>query len=514
MCSITEATPAPVTVPVLTVLVEHLDEAARAVTAALASDPALLAEVPDELLERFALVLHAAHDATGAVATLVTGRVEQGIGGVRGKLIAGRYPSTRRFLEDAVGLSPAAASAMVARGRDLTSHSTAVADAWVAGEITGGMVRELTAGVTEVLRRCDRTDTPLARKEALDLLMPVARTGKVRRVQDVVARLKLTIDPDGGTEDALHAYERQSLSIVETGTMTRVSGWVEPETGAALLTVLEQRARIIAREENGPLTHDPDCATAGVSTGTGTGTGIGPGAEQEDEVECSCGAEDRARRAAGLGKDHLLARALHETVTDLLDNGQVGSHHRIAPHLTVIADVTDATAPLIGALTMPGRDHDVLLPEATVRRLMCDCDVTRVVTTLVTRPAKSCDGAAGGDGFEPAIVDSLRVEARSVLYVGRAERTVPPRLRRALEVRDQRCAFPGCHAHVRRCHAHHVVPWEDGGPTELPNTALLCVAHHHAVHEGGWTMTLKYGFTGHERDCWDVTPPHRPTRPW
>ena len=97
-----------------------------------------------------------------------------------------------------------------------------------------------------------------------------------------------------------------------------------------------------------------------------------------------------------------------------------------------------------------------------------------------------------------------------MLYVGRAERTVPPRLRRALEVRDQRCAFPGCHAHVRRCHAHHVVPWEDGGPTELPNTALLCVAHHHAVHEGGWTMTLKHGFTGHERDCWDVTPPHRP----
>jgi hypothetical protein len=55
MCAITDAMPAPVTVQALATLVEHLHEAATAVTAALASDPALLAGVPAALLESMAL---------------------------------------------------------------------------------------------------------------------------------------------------------------------------------------------------------------------------------------------------------------------------------------------------------------------------------------------------------------------------------------------------------------------------------------------------------------------------
>jgi len=81
------------------------------------------------------------------------------------------------------------------------------------------------------------------------------------------------------------------------------------------------------------------------------------------------------------------------------------------------------------------------------------------------------------------------------------------RLRRALEVRDGHCMFPDCRARVPRCHAHHVTPWEHGGPTTIDNTALLCDAHHHAVHEGGWTIASKPGCTGHEQGCWDFEPP-------
>ena len=179
----------------------------------------------------------------------------------------------------------------------------------------------------------------------------------------------------------------------------------------------------------------------------------------------------------------------------------------VAPHVTVVTDLTDSTSPLIGALTVPGSDHDALIPEVTVRRLLCDSDVTRVVTTTLTRPATTCAADDGPDAFTSALVDAVRVEGREVLYVGRAERTVTARLRRALEVRDGHCAFPGCHAHVRRCDAHHVLPWEDGGATDLPNMALMCVAHHHAVHEGGWTMRLRAGATGHEQNFWEFDPP-------
>ena len=74
----------------------------------------------------------------------------------------------------------------------------------------------------------------------------------------------------------------------------------------------------------------------------------------------------------------------------------------------------------------------------------------------------------------------------TVLDVGRKTRTIPPGIRRALLARDTRCRFPGCSA--RRCDAHHVVHWIDGGGTCLENLVLLCRRHHRAVHEGGFTL--------------------------
>ena len=99
------------------------------------------------------------------------------------------------------------------------------------------------------------------------------------------------------------------------------------------------------------------------------------------------------------------------------------------------------------------------LAHETARRLTCDCGTVRV-----TR-------APGGE----------------VLDVGRKTRTIPPALRRALEVRDRGCRFPGCGLPFTA--GHHVRHWADGGPTSLANTLLLCRFHHRLVHEGGWRVT-------------------------
>ena len=71
--------------------------------------------------------------------------------------------------------------------------------------------------------------------------------------------------------------------------------------------------------------------------------------------------------------------------------------------------------------------------------------------------------------------------------LGRARRAPDARLRRLLIARDRTCRFPGCGA-VRYLHAHHVVHWADGGPTDLDNLVLLCGFHHHLVHDDGWSM--------------------------
>jgi hypothetical protein len=74
----------------------------------------------------------------------------------------------------------------------------------------------------------------------------------------------------------------------------------------------------------------------------------------------------------------------------------------------------------------------------------------------------------------------------SILDVGRRTRTIPPALRRALEVRDRGCRFPGCGLPFTE--GHHIRHWGDGGQTSLDNCALLCRHHHRLVHEGGWKM--------------------------
>jgi hypothetical protein len=211
------------------------------------------------------------------------------------------------------------------------------------------------------------------------------------------------------------------------------------------------------------------------------------------------------RRIAGEKHQHLLAVAFGEMVTGLLDDNMIGSHHGIAPHGTVTVDLARFEAGLGGDLTMPGTDTPVLLANETVRRILCDCDLT----TVITRPLTPADP----EGCDKPLADLLQDAAREVLWVGRTERVVPPRLRRALEARDRHCAFPGCRAHVRRCNAHHVHEWEHGGCTDLDNLVLLCVRHHHAVHEGGWRVTRAPGIPPGGTGAWELTPPERRHRP-
>ena len=77
-------------------------------------------------------------------------------------------------------------------------------------------------------------------------------------------------------------------------------------------------------------------------------------------------------------------------------------------------------------------------------------------------------------------------ETGAVLNVGRRSRSTPTAIRRALDVRDRGCRFPGCG--LRFTQPHHVEHWGDGGETSLRNTVQLCRYHHRLVHEGGWGL--------------------------
>jgi hypothetical protein len=122
-----------------------------------------------------------------------------------------------------------------------------------------------------------------------------------------------------------------------------------------------------------------------------------------------------------------------------------------------------------------------LISKSAIRRIACDANIIPVVL-----------GSAG----QP-------------LDIGRATRIIPQGLRRALIVRDQGCAFPGCDRPPSWCDAHHNNHWADGGTTALCNLCLLCVHHHDRVHRDGWTITIIDGLPWFIPPAW-LDPQQRP----
>ncbi|MFZ2749773.1 MAG: DUF222 domain-containing protein [Propioniciclava sp.] len=82
---------------------------------------------------------------------------------------------------------------------------------------------------------------------------------------------------------------------------------------------------------------------------------------------------------------------------------------------------------------------------------------------------------------DATIVPIVLGSASQPLDVGRDQRLVTPSIRKALEARDKRCAFPGCRVPPSGCEAHHIIPWWLGGETALGNMVLLCPHHHGTV---------------------------------
>lgn len=86
---------------------------------------------------------------------------------------------------------------------------------------------------------------------------------------------------------------------------------------------------------------------------------------------------------------------------------------------------------------------------------------------------------------------------RLTVDLGRTSYTPNRGQRRALTRRDRHCIFPGCDAPPAWCDAHHLWPWEKGGPTALWNLSLVCRFHHHLVHEGGFRLLADRSGTIH-----------------
>lgn len=108
------------------------------------------------------------------------------------------------------------------------------------------------------------------------------------------------------------------------------------------------------------------------------------------------------------------------------------------------------------------------VPDSEVARILCDCELTRVVIDQRSQP----------------------------MDLGRTTRTHTPAQRRAVTVRDGGCLWPECGSPARWCEVHHLVWWNrDDGTTTVLDGALACSFHHHEIHRLDLTIT-RYSVPG------------------
>ncbi|MDH5520862.1 MAG: HNH endonuclease, partial [Acidimicrobiia bacterium] len=159
---------------------------------------------------------------------------------------------------------------------------------------------------------------------------------------------------------------------------------------------------------------------------------------------------------------NLAATAAHELLT--------GSSTRasVRPHINVIVDwETFIRGSHEASVRETCAGHP--LPSETISRLACDATVQRVVIDQRGLP----------------------------INVGRRHRTATDAQWQAIRATYRTCASSRCDRPLGWCQIHHIDEWEDGGTTDLCNLIPLCGHHHHAVHEGQWTVKLTENRTLH-----------------
>ncbi len=188
----------------------------------------------------------------------------------------------------------------------------------------------------------------------------------------------------------------------------------------------------------------------------------------------------RLANEGGVSKDsNLTARAAHELLT-----GKAARAGGL-PHINVIVDhdtMRNGAGPMSLRETAAGHS----LPPESIARLACDAVLQRVV------------------------VDKHRIP----IDVGRKHRTATDAQWQSLRAMYRSCVWKGCDRPLAWCQAHHIHEWEHRGHTDLCNLIPLCSQHHHAVHEGRWSVKLcpqtrRLDIYDPSRTFWATTTPDR-----
>ena len=390
--------------------------------------------------------------------------------------------STARLLQETWRLGPAEATRLVKEAADLCPRRSIVGEelpprlpatsaAAAAGEIGDAHV----AIIRKTMARLDRVDDlpPETWAGAEQTLAREARVLGPKGLQAAADRLLAHLDPDGeqppdddpGRDDELLIVRRKDGTVVYRGWMS------DPVDGEAFLEVIDD-----------------------LSTPTGPDDPRELGRRRADGLKDLVG---DARSPHGIAADARRERADEEPDAELGD-ALIPSPRR--------AEESEQTAGRRASADRPGR---ALLTITIDHRWLCEALAGRGGYGLLDSGARVHPATVRRWACDAEIVPVVLGAKSEPLDVGRLQRTLTDAIRRALNLRDGGCAFPGCSRRPRRCHAHHIRHWRDHGPTEIDNLVLLCAFHHQLMHHGHWAVAVVDGRPWFTPPDW-IDPDRRP----
>lgn len=237
-----------------------------------------------------------------------------------------------------------------------------------------------------------------------------------------------------------------------------LSGLLDPERGAEVNATLAAMARKLAGDDTAMANTRADAlhrliCRAPSSAGSNGGAGVGGGAEDSGRGGGPGGGVDGGGRGGGCpggggspGGDGASGCDTDDVMVPL----RLGIGY-IVDMETLLQGPHDGTV----AQTWAGEDHDPL----AVGRLACDCDWYGV--------------RIGPDGLAP---------------VGQTRRTATRAQRLALRALYRGCPLDG--TPFDQCEIHHIVPYAEGGATDIDNLIPLSTAWHHRIHDRSWRLTM------------------------
>lgn len=340
--------------------------------------------------------------------------------------------STAHWLAWACSMSPGTAREHLRVARALPQMPATTAE-FAAGRLSYSKVREMT-------RLVGRIDE--------DRLLELAREMTASQLSRSLAAFRAA----DGTRMPQETARSASWRVREDG-MVEIHAVLPAETGAEVVTALD-----LAVRRDGTV---PD----------------GDHGDAHDQDRAFGGAPEIEQRKA----DALLELARTYLDTEPADRSGE-DRHLVIVHVTPdallgpAAHVPAGTSPA-GGVPAGTPEPDARPLDPTGRRDRCGVEGLGPLEPATARRL-ACTGSLA------LLVTDADGE---VLHLGRARRLASAAQRRALRATQHTCQFPGCHQ-SRHLDVHHVVPWSEGGRTDVEDLALLCRRHHMLVHEGGLSL--------------------------